>query len=88
MEWKFIDFLNNCNNLEVILQLSATYDFMSARKIDKLRKKEFDKLPVLHQSAFEKGIFKSSKPCYIDKFISVEKSFEYLRKSRSRTPST
>jgi hypothetical protein len=88
MEWKFIDFSKDCNSLEIILQLSATYDFMSARKIDKLRKKDFDKLPALHQSAFEKGVFKSSKPCYINKFISVKKSFEYIKKSRTRTPST
>lgn len=88
MEWKFIDFSSDCNNLEIILQPSATYDFMSARKIDRLRKKEFDKLPALHQLAFEKGVFKASKPCFIDKFISVRKSFEYIKKSRTRMPGT
>jgi hypothetical protein len=88
MEWKFIDFSSECNNLEIILQPSATYDFMSVRKIDKLRKKEFDKLPVLHQQAFEKGVFKMNKPCFDDKFISIKKSFEYIKKSRTRMPST
>jgi hypothetical protein len=84
MEWKFIDLSSDCNNLEIILQPRATYDFMSARKIDKLRRKDFDELPVLHQLAFEKGIFKASKPCYIDKFISIKKSFEYLKKGRTQ----
>ena len=88
MEWKFIDFSSECNNLEIILQPSSTYDFMSARKIDKLRKKDFDKLPALHQLAFKKGVFKASKPCFIDKFISIKKSFEYIKKSRTRMPST
>lgn len=88
MEWKFIDFSNDCNNLEIILQPSATYDFMSARKIDKLRKKDFDKLPTLHQLAFEKGVFTGSKPCFIDKFMSIKKSFKYLKKSRTQMPST
>jgi hypothetical protein len=88
MEWKFIDFSSDCNNLEIILQPSATYDFMSARKIDKLRKKDFNKLPALHRIAFEKGVFKTSKPCFIDKFISIRKSFEYIKKSRIGMPGT
>jgi hypothetical protein len=88
MEWKFIDFSSECNNLEIILQPSATYDFMSTRKIDKLRKKDFDKLPALHQSAYKKGIFKTSKPCFIDNFISIKKSLDYIKKSRTRMPST
>lgn len=70
MEWKSLDLLRDCNNLEVILQLAATYDFMSPAKVDRLRKKEFDKLPGLHKSAFEKGIFQTDKPCFVDKFIS------------------
>lgn len=88
MEWKFIDFSSECNNLEIVLQPSATYDFMSARKIDKLRKKDFDKLPALHQLAFNKGVFKTCKPCFIYKFISIKKSFEYIKKNRTRMPST
>jgi hypothetical protein len=88
MEWKFIEFSSECNSLEIILQPSATYDFMSARKIDKLRKKDFDKLPSLHQLAFEKGVFKASKPCFVDKFISIKTSFEYIKKSRTGMPRT
>ena len=36
MEWKSLDLLSDCNNLEIILQLSATYDFMSPAKVDSL----------------------------------------------------
>lgn len=72
-EWKILDLLNDCNNLEIILQLAGTYDFMSPSKVDRLRKKEFDQLPKLHKSAFEKGIFKTDKPCYVDNFISHKK---------------
>jgi len=88
MEWKSLDLLSDCNNLEIILQLAATYDFMSPAKVDRLRKKEFDKLAGLHQSAFAKGIFKTDKPCYIDKFISHKKEMIERHKARTRMPST
>jgi len=88
MEWKSIELSSDCNNLEIILQTSGTYDFMSTRKVDRLRKKEFAKLPALHQSAFEKSIFKTNNPCYVEKFISIRKRPEGIHKSRTRVPST
>ena len=83
MEWKSLDLLNDCNNLEIILQPMWTYDFMLPGKVDRLRKKQFDKLPALHQSAFQKGIFKTDKPCYVDKFISHKK--EMIERHKART---
>ena len=71
MEWKKITLTDSCSILEIILLPSWTYDFKTLKKVDKLRKKEFDKLPRLHKTAFEKGIFKSDKPCYVDNFISI-----------------
>lgn len=88
MEWKSLDLLNDCNNLEIILQLASTYDFMSPAKVDRLRKKQFDKLHELHQFAFEKGVFKTDKPCYVDKFISHKKEMIKRHKARLRKPST
>jgi hypothetical protein len=87
-EWKILDLLNDCNKLEIILQLAGTYDFMSPTKVDRLRKKEFKKLPRLHKSAFEKGIFKTDKPCYIDKFIPRKNEMIERHRARKRTPST
>ena len=37
---------------------------MTSRKIDRLRKKDYDKLPKIQSLAVEKGIFKNSKICY------------------------
>lgn len=71
MEWKRLDLTDTCNNLEIILLPSWTYDFKTLKKVDRLRKKEFDKLPRLHKSAFEKGIFTSDKPCYVDNFLPI-----------------
>jgi hypothetical protein len=67
-EWATVTVPKKCENQEIILFLASTYDFMSPRKVDKLRKKEFEKLPELHSEAFQKGLFKTEKPCVIRKF--------------------
>lgn len=68
-EWKSITIPINCNHLEVILLLSATYDFLPLKRVNRLRKKEFNQLPKLHKAAFQKGVFFSDKPCYEERFI-------------------
>ena len=49
--------------------LASSYDFITLKKADKLRMKEFKKLPAIHKQAFEKGIFKTDTACYTQKFI-------------------
>jgi hypothetical protein len=83
MEWKSIDLANNCNNLEIVLMPVGTYDFVSAGKVDRFRKKQFDKLPAIHQSAFEKSVFTTGKPCYIDKFIPIKNRLKEIHKNRT-----
>jgi hypothetical protein len=84
MEWKSLDISDSCSNLEIILLPRPTYDFMTLGKVDRLRKKQFDKLPKLHKSAFEKGVFKSEKPCYVDKFIPIKKRLKEIHKIRTQ----
>ncbi|MBL0145416.1 MAG: hypothetical protein IPP48_06315 [Chitinophagaceae bacterium] len=60
---------DNCDEVEVVMMLSGSYDFKTLKKVDRLRKKEFKKLPELHKKAFEKGIFKSANICYTQQFI-------------------
>jgi hypothetical protein len=62
-EWATITIPKDCKNLEIILFLASTYDFMSPRKVDRLRKKEFEKISELHFQAYQKGLFKTEKPC-------------------------
>jgi len=69
-EWTTITIPKECENLELILFLESTYDFISPRKVDRLRKKEFEKLPELYSQAFQKGIFENEKPCFNRKFES------------------
>jgi hypothetical protein len=60
--------LNNCDTVEVVLMASGTYDFMSSKKIDKLRLRRFNKLPELHLQAYKKGIFNKEAICYTREF--------------------
>lgn len=78
-EWSTITIPKECNNPEIILFLAATYDFMSPRKVDRLRKREFEKLPELHFQAFQKGLFKTKKNCVIREF---EPDFPDLKEIR------
>lgn len=62
-EWTIVHVPNNCDNLEIIMMLDGTYDFMTIRTVNRKRYKRFRKLNDRHQEAFEKGILKSNAPC-------------------------
>ena len=64
-----IDFVDKCDEVEVVMMLSGSYDFITLKKVDRLRMKRFKKLPELHKEAFEKGLFKTEKACYTQVFI-------------------
>ncbi len=64
-----IELVDKCDEVEVVMMLSGTYDFITLRKVDRLRKKRFKKLPGLHKNAFEKGLFKTDNACYTQEFI-------------------
>jgi len=63
-EWRTINLPAECNHLDIILMTSDTYDYISLKKLNRLRMKRFEKLPELHSTAYKKGIFKSQLPCY------------------------
>ena len=63
-----VELSDSCNYIEIILQYAAAYDFMSNRKVDRLRKKRFSKLPQLHLEAVKKGIFANETICYSREF--------------------
>jgi hypothetical protein len=68
VEPAIIELVDTCDDVEVVMMMSGTYDFMTPKKVDRLRIKRFKKLPELHKEAFEKGLFKTDKPCYTQKF--------------------
>ena len=69
LEPAIIEFEDKCDEVEVVMMLSGTYDFITLKKVDRFRMKRFKKLPELHKEAFEKGIFKTVKACYTREFI-------------------
>jgi len=68
-EQTYINLNHNCEELDVIMLYDVTYDFITLKKVDRLRMKRFKKLPILHKKAFEKGIFKTPDACYNQEFI-------------------
>lgn len=63
-----IELEDKCDEVEVVMMLGSTDDFITFKKADRLRMKRFMKLPELHKEAFEKGIFKTDKACYKQEF--------------------
>lgn len=64
MEWTDIRLREDCDTIEVIMMYHAIYDFMTSRKIDRLRKKRFDNLSNLHSDAVNNGLFNHNQMCY------------------------
>lgn len=60
---------DTCDEVEVVMMFLGSYDFVTLKKVDRLRMKRFKKLPALHKEAFEKGLFKTDKACYTQAFI-------------------
>jgi hypothetical protein len=68
MEWTEIKLMKDCDTVEVVMMYAGTYDFMTFRKVDRLRKKRFDKLPIAHSEAVRNGLFSTTTICYERKF--------------------
>jgi len=69
MELTSIGLIDTCDEVEVVMMFRGTYDFKTPRKVNRLRMKEFKKLPELHKKAFAKSLFKTDKACYTQEFM-------------------
>jgi len=72
MELAEIKLHDKCDTVEVVMMYDGTYDFMTLRKVDRLRKKKFDNLPSLHSDAVKNGLFKNNNICYERVFKAYE----------------
>ena len=63
-----IELVDKCDKTEVVMMYIYTYDFITLKHAERKRKKRYKKLPEIHRQAFEKGIFKTDKACYIRNF--------------------
>ena len=78
-EFATISISDDCQFVELILIAASSYDFMSNRKVDRLRKKEFKKLPELHIIAVDKGLFINDSICYKREFIPNKPELDKIR---------
>lgn len=69
----------NCLYLEVMLLPDVLYHYKSNQKIDRHRKKEFDKQPDLHKEAAGKGLFKNGAPCFQREFEPIKPRLDKIR---------
>ena len=69
LESATIDLVDKCDEVEIVMLLRGTDDFITLKKAERLRMKRFKKLPELHKEAFKKGIFKTDTACYTQEFI-------------------
>ncbi len=64
MESTEIKLHDKCDTVEVVMMYDGTYDFMTLKKVDRLRKRRFDNLPNLHSEAVKNGLFQNNSICY------------------------
>jgi hypothetical protein len=78
MEWLNVS-LTNCTNPEIIMLVDVLYHYKSHRKIDRLRKRRFDKRIKLHAQAYEEGIFQNKKTCIDYVFTPIKPELDEIR---------
>lgn len=82
MEATTLQIDNSCDTIEVLMMYHGTYDFISPKKIDRLRLRRFKKLPKLHLQLYEKGDFSTKTTCYSQIFESFKAYFDKIKKDK------
>ncbi|WP_157493551.1 hypothetical protein [Draconibacterium sediminis] len=80
MEWTDIRLKKDCDTVEVVMIYDGTYNFMSFKKIDRIRKKRFDELLNIHSDALDKGLFTTKTICYEREFEPDKPKLDAVRK--------
>jgi len=74
-----VELSDSCNYVEIILLSGGgCYLNTSNRKIDRLRRKDFDNLSQLHLEAVKKGIFKNEIICYSREFEPIKSRLDEI----------
>ena len=80
MEIAIVKVPSSCDHVEIIMIPEGTFHYRSHRKVDRIRKSFFDKLPELHLQAYEKGLFKYGSTCYSREFKPDKPQLDEIRK--------
>ena len=68
MENAYIRLKKDCDIVEVVMMYGVHYDFISLKKVERLRKKRFDNLQSLHSDAVKNGLFENINICFEREF--------------------
>ena len=79
-EFQTITFNDSCKYFEIILLPYFSYHIRSHKRIDRLRRKEFNKLPELQLKAYNEGKFINKEICYTPEFITDKPALDVIRK--------
>ena len=74
-----------CDTVEVVMMNGVTYDFISSRKIDRLRLRRFNKLAEIHLQAYKAGIFTKESVCYSREFKPDKPALDSITKEEIKT---
>ncbi len=80
MEWTQIKLKKDCESVEIIIMYLGLYHYKSSNKIDRFRKKRFDKLVELHSNAVQEGFFEKKELCYERDFEPIKPDLDRIRK--------
>jgi len=80
MEVSRIEVPTTCERIEIIMIPNGTYHYRSHKKIDRLRKRLYDRTIALHPIAFKKKLFTSATPCYQREFEQIKPRLDEIRK--------
>ncbi|MBL7851790.1 MAG: hypothetical protein JNN04_12880 [Cyclobacteriaceae bacterium] len=79
MEDAIVTLQPNCATVELILQYHVLYHQISHKKIDRLRKRRFDKLDELYLAAIRNKQFSEGGPCYSREFVPHKPSLDRIQ---------
>lgn len=68
LELTTIELVDKCDEIEVVMMLIGSYDFITLKRAERKRKKRYKKLAEVHKRAFEESIFKTECACYSREF--------------------
>lgn len=80
MESTDVKLKEDCDNIEVIMMHFVIYDFISSKKIDRLRKKRYDNLNNIHLKAINNRLFHNNNICYDRYFVAQKPELDKIGK--------
>jgi hypothetical protein len=83
MQEALIQLNGSCDTVEVIILYGGScYMGYSSGKIDRLERRNFNRLPDLYSQAYDKRLFIKKQPCYSREYVSCKPALDRIEKER------